>query len=197
MIVGATASTDSTILGTAHRLYDTYRLRRVYYTAYSPIPNAHQDLPAENPELVREHRLYQADWLLRFYEFGIDEVVTRDDGNLDLEVDPKMAWALANREFFPVDINSAPREALLRVPGLGTRSVAKILKARARRRLREADLRELRAPLKRIMPFIVAADTWSAAARKLDAPGLRAEVKPGSQQLMLFEASSSAVSGQV
>ncbi len=197
MIVGATASTDSTILGTANRLYDTYRLRRVYYTAYSPIPNAHQDLPAETPELVREHRLYQADWLLRFYEFGIDEVVTRDDGNLDLEVDPKMAWALANREFFPVDINSAPREALLRVPGLGTRSVAKILGARARRRLREADLRELRAPLKRIMPFIVAADSWSAAARKLDAPGLRTEVKPRSQQLMLFEAASSAASGQV
>ena len=197
MIVGATGSTDSTILGTANRLYDVHQLRRVYYTAYSPIPNAHQDLPAERPELVREHRLYQADWLLRFYEFQVDEVVTREDGNLDLEVDPKMAWALAHRDFFPVDINKASREALLRVPGLGTRSVARILKARRRRRLREADLRELRAPLKRVMPFIVAADSWSAAATKLDAADLRSEVKQGDRQLMLFETAASARTGQV
>ena len=197
MIVGATGSTDSTILGTANRLYDVHRLRRVYYTAYSPIPNAHQDLPSEQPELVREHRLYQADWLLRFYEFQVDEVVTREDGNLDLEVDPKMAWALAHRDFFPVDINKASREALLRVPGLGTRSVARILKARRRRRLREADLRELRAPLKRVMPFIVAADSWSAAATKLDAADLRSEVKQGDRQLMLFETAASARTGQV
>jgi putative DNA modification/repair radical SAM protein len=197
MIVGATGSTDSTILGTANRLYDVHRLRRVYYTAYSPIPNAHQDLPSERPELVREHRLYQADWLLRFYEFQVDEVVTREDGNLDLEVDPKMAWALAHRDFFPVDINKASREALLRVPGLGTRSVARILKARRRRRLREADLRELRAPLKRVMPFIVAADSWSAAATKLDAADLRSEVKQGDRQLMLFETAASARTGQV
>ena len=197
MIVGATGSTDSTILGTANRLYDVHRLRRVYYTAYSPIPNAHQDLPSERPELVREHPLYQADWLLRFYEFQVDEVVTREDGNLDLEVDPKMAWALAHRDFFPVDINKASREALLRVPGLGTRSVARILKARRRRRLREADLRELRAPLKRVMPFIVAADSWSAAATKLDAADLRSEVKQGDRQLMLFETAASARTGQV
>lgn len=197
MIVGATRSTDATILGTANRLYDAHRLRRVYYTAYSPIPKAHQDLPTERPELIREHRLYQADWLLRFYEFKVDEVVTGADGNLDLEVDPKMAWALAHRGFFPVDINRAPREALLRVPGLGTRSVARILKARSRRRLREADLRELRAPLKRIMPFIVAADSWSAASSQLDGEDLRSEVKPRNQQLNLFESSLSARSGQV
>jgi len=197
MIVGATRSTDATILGTANRLYDAHRLRRVYYTAYSPIPKAHQDLPTERPELIREHRLYQADWLLRFYEFKVDEVVTGADGTLVREVDPKMAWALAHRGFFPVDINRAPREALLRVPGLGTRSVARILKARSRRRLREADLRELRAPLKRIMPFIVAADSWSAASSQLDGEDLRSEVKPRNQQLNLFESSLSARSGQV
>lgn len=197
MIVGATGSTDSAILGTANRLYDVHRLRRVYYTAYSPIPNAHQDLPTERPELVREHRLYQADWLLRFYEFQVNEVVTREDGNLDLELDPKMAWALAHRDFFPVDINKAPREALLRVPGLGTRSVARILKARRHRRLREADLRELRAPLKRVMPFIVAAGSWSAAAAKLDATDLRSEVRQADRQLMLFETAASARTGQV
>lgn len=197
MIVGATPSSDAIILNTAHRLYDAHRLKRVYYTAYSPIPNAHQDLPTETPELIREHRLYQADWLLRFYDFSVEEVVTKADGNLDLELDPKMAWALANRAFFPVDINRAPREALLRVPGLGTRSVGKILQARRQRRLREADLRQLRAPIKRVMPFIVAADSWDAAAKTLDAQDLRTRVKPRNEQLMLFEAKTSAVTGQV
>lgn len=197
MIVGATPSSDSVILGTANRLYERHRLRRVYYTAYSPIPRAHQDLPIEAPGLVREHRLYQADWLLRFYDFSIDEVVTRDDGNLDLEVDPKMAWALAHRDFFPVDVNRSPREALLRVPGLGTRSVARILKARQRRRLREVDLRQLRAPIKRVMPFIVAADSWEAASKTLDSEGLQEDVKPKNQQLLLFEAQVSRATGQV
>ena len=197
MIVGATPSSDAIILNTAHRLYDAHRLKRVYYTAYSPIPNAHQDLPTETPELMREHRLYQADWLLRFYDFSVEEVVTKADGNLDLELDPKMAWALANRAFFPVDINRAPREALLRVPGLGTRSVGKILQARRQRRLREVDLRQLRAPIKRVMPFIVAADSWDAAAKTLDAQDLRTRVKPRTEQLMLFEAQTSAVTGQV
>ncbi|QDV06320.1 Radical SAM superfamily protein [Planctomycetes bacterium Poly30] len=207
MIVGATPSSDSSVLSTADRLYRSHGLRRVYYTAYSPIPNAHQDLPLEPrvtdfvggspPALVREHRLYQADWLLRFYGFTIDEVVTRGDGNLELEIDPKMAWALAHREFFPVDVNRAPREALLRVPGLGTRSVEKILKARARRRLREVDLRQLRAPIRRVMPFIVAADTWEVAARSLDGEGLAGDVRKDGQQLLLFEAAASARSGQV
>ncbi len=197
MIVGATPSNDASVLDTANRLYQTHKLRRVYYTAYSPIPNAHQDLPTESPVLVREHRLYQADWLLRFYEFTIDEVVTQDDGNLDLEVDPKMAWALAHREFFPVDVNRAPREALLRVPGLGTRSVGRILKARRRRRLRVADLRQLRAPLKRVMPFLVAADGWETAAKTLDRGDLRKRVTTDDRQLLLFEAQTSAKNGQV
>ncbi|MEM8713536.1 MAG: putative DNA modification/repair radical SAM protein [Planctomycetota bacterium] len=197
MIVGATPTSDRGVLGTARRLYERHRLRRVYYTAYSPIPNAHQDLPTETPALVREHRLYQADWLLRYYEFSLDEITTKDDGNLDLEIDPKLAWALAHREFFPVDVNSAPREALLRVPGFGTRSVQRILKARRGRRLREADLRQLRAPLKRVMPFVVAADSWDEAARKLDAEDLRDTVKPANRQLLLFEAKTSATSGQV
>ena len=197
MIVGATPSSDASILGTANRLYGEHRLRRVYYTAYSPIPNAHQDLPTESPVLVREHRLYQADWLLRFYGFSVDEIVARDDGNLDLEIDPKMAWALAHREFFPVDVNKASREALLRVPGLGARSVGRILKARRRRRLRESDLRQLRAPIKRVLPFVVAADSWGDASTRLDRESLRDEVRPRSRQLLLFEAESSARSGEV
>lgn len=197
MIVGATPSPDRSVLATADRLYGTHGLRRVYYTAYSPIPRAHQDLPTAQPSLVREHRLYQADWLLRFYGFRIDEVVTRDDGNLDLEVDPKMAWALAHRDFFPVDVNTASKEALLRVPGLGTRSVGRILGARRRRRLREADLKQLRAPLKRVLPFIVCADSWDGAARDLDCEDLREKVRTKDRQLLLFEADGSAKSGQV
>ncbi|MEM9800390.1 MAG: putative DNA modification/repair radical SAM protein [Planctomycetota bacterium] len=197
MIVGATPSNDLSILRTAHRLYDRHRLRRVYYSAYSPTTNAHQDLPTEPPELVREHRLYQADWLLRFYGFEVDEVVVRDDGHLDADVDPKLAWALAHREFFPVDVNVAPREALLRVPGLGTRSVGRILAARRRRRLREADLRRLRTSMKRVLPFVVAADSWDTAARELDREGLREGVRTKERQLLLFEAESSARTGEV
>ncbi|MEO1699081.1 MAG: putative DNA modification/repair radical SAM protein [Planctomycetota bacterium] len=197
MIVGATPSSDMTVLGTAKRLYDAHRLRRVYYTAYSPIPKAHQDLPTATPELVREHRLYQADWLLRFYGFELDEVVAKDDGNLDLDVDPKMAWALANRGFFPVDVNRASKEELLRVPGFGTRSVQRIVQSRRRRRLRVEDLKRLRCPLKKVLPFIVAADSHETAARALDAERLEERVKPRSKQLLLFDAATSARTGQV
>ena len=197
MIVGATPAPDRSILSTAHRLYGRHRLRRVYYSAYSPIPNAHQDLPTKLPALVREHRLYQADWLLRFYGFDLDEVVTLDDGNLDLDVDPKTAWALAHRDFFPVDVNTAPREALLRVPGLGERSVKRILQSRRHRRLREADLKRLRAPMKRVLPFVVTADSWDVAAKKLDGDRLRDEVRTRGQQLLLFESRTSAATGQV
>lgn len=196
MIVGATATPDRTVLSTADRLYTRHRLRRVYYTAYSPIPSAHHDLPTKAPPLVREHRLYQADWLLRFYGFGVDELVTDDVGNLDLRVDPKTAWALAHRELFPLDVNAASREELLRVPGLGTRSVAKILAARRHRALRMSDLKRLRAPMKRVAPFVVTADDWSGA-RHVDDPDLSERVVTRDTQLLLFDAASSARAGQL
>src|SRR5690606_19773124 len=123
MIVGATATPDLEILKTAASLYEGPRLRRVYYSAYSPIPHADARLPGKSPSLVREHRLYQADWLLRFYGFTADEIVAEADHNLSLEIDPKTAWALANRHRFPVDVNTAPREELLRIPGVGVRNV--------------------------------------------------------------------------
>ncbi len=195
MIVGATATPDRSVLFTANRLYRTHRLRRVYYTSYSPIQSAHHALPVKAPPLVREHRLYQADWLLRFYGFEVGELVTRADGNLDLDVDPKTAWALAHREFFPVDVNKASREELLRVPGLGTTSVGKILRGRRHRSLSRADLKRLRAPLTRMLPFVITADDWSEA-RDIDAPNLAARIQPGEQQ-MLFEASMSARVGQL
>lgn len=123
--------------------------------------------------------------------------MTHADGNLDLETDPKMAWALANRGFFPVDVNRAPREALLRVPGLGTRSVGRILKSRRLRALRTDDLRRLRCPMKKVLPFVVTADGWTDAARRLDGERLPDEVKPASRQLLLFEAARTARTGEV
>lgn len=154
MIVGADDADDRTIITTSATLYGAYQLRRVYYSAFSPIPAASDRLPPIAPPLVREHRLYQADWLLRFYDFSADEIVTRDDGRLDLDIDPKLAWALAHRERFPVDLNRAPREDLLRVPGLGTRAVKRVLAARRVQRLHVDDLTRLRVPLARVLPFV-------------------------------------------
>src|SRR5699024_7720423 len=122
MVVGATPTTDGVILGTADELYRTQKLRRVYHPAYSPTPHADARLPARRPPLLREHRLYQADWLLRFYGFEAGEIAA-PGANLALDLDPKLAWALAHRGRFPVDVNAAPRELLLRVPGVGVRNV--------------------------------------------------------------------------
>lgn len=119
MIIGATDTPDATILARASSLYAKQKLRRVYYSAFSPIPDASSKLPLIAPPLVREHRLYQADWLVRFYGFKADELTTRAAPNLDLAIDPKLSWALRNRHIFPVDLNKAPRETLLRVPGWG------------------------------------------------------------------------------
>lgn len=159
MIVGATPSTDTAILQTASRLYSKYSLRRVYYSAFSPIPHADSRLPLEAPPLVREHRLYQADWLLRYYDFKVDEVVGGlDEGNLDLRVDPKLSWALRNLHFFPLDVNRASKTELLRVPGFGVRTVEKILKARRFQRIRFLDLFKFRADMEKAKYFVETLD---------------------------------------
>jgi putative DNA modification/repair radical SAM protein len=184
MIVGADGATDSTILQSSTRLYASYGLKRVYYSAFSPIPDASAALPLISPPLVREHRLYQADWLMRFYGFDVGEITAaRPDGNLDLTIDPKLAWALANRHLFPVDINRADRETLLRVPGIGTRTVGRILKARRHRTLRYEDLMRMGANLKNARPFLTALD-WRP--RNLDAADLKARFAPPPEQLSLF-----------
>jgi putative DNA modification/repair radical SAM protein len=154
MVVGASPASDRDILTTATRLYAGQKLRRVYYSAYSPFLGADGDLPAMTPPLIREHRLYQADWLVRFYGFTAGELTSPDAPDLSLEHDPKLAWALRHPAFFPVDVNTAPRADLLRVPGFGTRTVGRIVTLRARRRVREADLRAMRTPMKRAGPFI-------------------------------------------
>ena len=158
MIVGATPADDATILQRASSLYRTQQLRRVYYSAFSPIPDASSKLPLHAPPLVREHRLYQADWLMRFYGFDVAELTTREKPNLPLNVDPKLTWALRNREKFPLDLNKAPREMLLRVPGLGVRNVDRIIRIRRWHSIRLDDLTRLRVPLSKAMPFIIVAD---------------------------------------
>ncbi len=185
MIVGADQSTDATILKQSTQLYGDYKLKRVYYSAFSPIPDATAKLPLIKPPLIREHRLYQADWLLRFYGFDVGEITAaRTDGNLDLEVDPKLAWALQNRHLFPVDVNHASKEMLLRVPGFGTRSVGRILSTRRYRRLRYEDLMRIGASLKKARAFITA-QGWSPRGLT-DAADLRAQFTPPPEQLSLF-----------
>ncbi len=169
MIVGADASDDRTILSASATLYGSYQLKRVYYSAFSPIPDSTAALPLIAAPMMREHRLYQADWLLRFYGFEQHEIVTEPTGMLSLDVDPKMAWALAHRARFPVDLNRAPKEMLLRVPGLGARSVERLLAARRVRRLRMEDLRRLKAPLSKVLPFVELLDH---KPREHDADGL-------------------------
>ncbi len=155
MIVGADAASDHAILETSATLYGSYRLKRVYYSAFSPIPDSASALPLKAPPLVREHRLYQADWLMRFYGFAHDEIVPQKAGGmLSLQHDPKLAWALAHEERFPVDLNRAPREMLLRVPGLGVRAVDRLLLARRVRRVRLDDLARLNVPRRKVLPFI-------------------------------------------
>jgi putative DNA modification/repair radical SAM protein len=158
LIVGADASSDRNILDLSANLYGSYRLSRVYYSAFSPIPSSNAALPLKAPPLAREHRLYQADWLLRFYGFDVKEIVTGPEGMLDLDIDPKTAWALRHRERFPVDLNRAPREMLLRVPGIGARTVSRLLAARRVRALRLDDLAQLRMPIAKILPFVEVAD---------------------------------------
>ena len=162
MIVGATDASDATILKQSASLYAHQKLRRVYYSAFSPIPDASSKLPLIAPPLVREHRLYQADWLMRFYGFKAQELTTEPAPNLDLAVDPKLAWALRNRHLFPVDLNKAPRELLLRVPGLGTKSWRGSCALRRWHRLRLDDLPRLHVSVKKVLPFVITADYNSA-----------------------------------
>ncbi|WXL27683.1 putative DNA modification/repair radical SAM protein [Ectopseudomonas mendocina] len=157
MIVGADGSDDRTILRNAESLYNGYGLRRVYYSAFSPIPDSPNTVPLAAPPLLREHRLYQADFLLRGYGYKAGELVT-EDNHLALDIDPKLAWALANREQFPVDLNRAEPAVMARIPGIGLRSVKRLVELRRERRIRYDDLIHLRCVLDKAKPFIVTSD---------------------------------------
>ena len=183
MIVGADGASDQQILTSADSLYGNYRMRRVYYSAFSPIPDASRALPLIAPPLVREHRLYQADWLMRFYGFDVGEIADgHENGMLPLDIDPKLAWALRNRQRFPLDVASASREELLRVPGFGRKAVDRIIATRRITSIRVADLARLHIPRNKALPFIVLSD-HRPSARLLDTAGLVERFKPKATQL--------------
>jgi putative DNA modification/repair radical SAM protein len=185
LIVGADEADDTTILTGAHQLYNDYRLRRVYYSGFSPIPDASNILPLIRPPLLREHRLYQADWMLRFYGFSVGEIAQgAQSGMLDLAIDPKLAWALARRDQFPVDVNRAPRELLMRIPGIGGRTVSRILSTRRWKTLNYEDLIRMGARMKNAKAFIVTRD-WSPA-KLIDESNLRARFAAPAEQLNLI-----------
>jgi len=185
MIVGADAATDEAVLTKSSTLYGSFGLRRVYYSAFSPIPEASSLLPIKAPPLRRENRLYQADWLLRYYGFSVEEIAAGGaDGMLDLDIDPKLAWALKNQGRFPVDVNTGDRELLLRVPGLGAKAVDKIIRARRHTELGLDDIRRLSPGLKRARPFLITRD--HRPVRLTDRIDLREQLAPPPVQLSLF-----------
>ena len=195
-IVGATSTPDTELLSKSASLYQQYGLRRSYYSAFSPIPHADPVLPLKKIPVVREHRLYQADWLMRFYGFSADELTTAQEPNLPLDKDPKLAWALRNREFFPVDVNKSGKAALLRVPGFGVRNVKRILKVRKYRSLTLPDLAKLKISVKKVQYFVVTAD-HNPATKQIDSISLPERFVPPQQQLSLFEAAQTAITGEL
>ena len=196
LIVGATATPDAETLTQSATLYKKYGLRRVYYSAFSPIPHADPALPLKPIPLIREHRLYQADWLMRFYGFSANELTTDAAGNLALDKDPKLAWALNHRDFFPVDVNAAGKSALLRVPGFGVRNVQRILQIRRYRRLTLSDLSKLKIAMNRARHFIVTAN-HNPAVQLLDSARLPERFAKRPLQLTFFEAANTARTGEL
>ena len=195
MIVGATNETDLKIIKVADHFYQNFNLKRVYYSGYVPVledsrlPSIHSQVPMQ-----RENRLYQADWLMRFYGFEAKEIVEPSNPFLDLEIDPKLAWALRNRERFPVNINTAPKEMILRVPGIGTKSTGKILMARKFQRLTLENLKKMGVAVNRAKYFVSFEGT-NVFNRFIDEQNFRNIIlsgtkskyqNPFSQQLTLF-----------
>ena len=168
MIVGATSETDRDILQMSSSLYGQAQMRRVYYSGYVSVNTYDPRLPIlKQPPLVRENRLYQADWLLRFYHFTVDEIVDDHHAHLDLEIDPKLAWALRHPEYFPVDINKADYEQLLRVPGLGTKSAWLIVNARRSGRLTSYHQKKMGVVMKKAKYFITCGELTSSYSQPI------------------------------
>jgi putative DNA modification/repair radical SAM protein len=194
MIIGASPESDGQILKLTEALYRNMNLRRVYYSSYIPVVQSSK-LPTVGAGLLREHRLYQADWLIRFYGFNVDEICAENE-NLSSEYDPKCAWALRNMQLFPVEINSAPLEMLLRVPGIGAKSAYKIVEARKFSALDYENLAKMRIVLKRAKHFITCkgkfygADGFARVQTALLIDGSH-EV---SEQLSMFSNTPTAVS---
>ena len=176
MIIGATPETDYHILGVSAALYRTVQMKRVFFSAYVPV-NADNRLPETSQvPLDREHRLFQADWLLRFYGFDVNEIIDEAHPFLDLMLDPKANWALNNLDFFPVEVNTASYEELLRVPGIGVRGAKLIMRARKTTPLHEAELKKLGIALKRARYFITCGGRWYGEGIAFEADVLRAQL---------------------
>lgn len=189
MIVGASPESDAHILKLSEFMYNTYKLKRVYYSSYNAVNTDTSLLPATSVPLLREHRLYQADWLLRYYGFTADEI-TEKDGNLSPEYDPKCAWALRHMEFFPVEINRAPLDMLLRVPGIGLRGAYKIMEARKHSALDFEALKKMRIVLKRAMHFITCKGKFFGTDTRSLSGLLSGLDEYKGEQLSLFSSSS-------
>ena len=200
LIVGATPETDMDILNLSSVMYDKALLKRVYYSAYIPV-NDDKNLPilaTSKPPLLREHRLYQADWLLRFYSFKADEILNVDNPNLDEELDPKMVWALNNMQYFPMEINKVSLEELIRIPGIGVRGASKIINARRFKKLSFSDLKQLKISTKKAKYFIVCNGKYQK-----EIPMYRENIKldylkpPKPKELSLFDIDYSAITGEI
>ena len=195
LIVGATPESDRQILQLSSNFYSQQKLKRVYFSGYLPVNDYDKRLPAiQGPPLVRENRLYQSDWLMRFYHFNADEILTHDQPFLDLEIDPKLAYAIRNLQLFPIDINKADYEMILRVPGIGVQSAKMIVDARRFRRLTTYHLKKIGVVLKRAQYFITCNELPSAL-RYWEPERLRTHIisesnskykKAGDTQLSLF-----------
>ena len=201
LIVGATPENDKDILKLSSVLYDKALLKRVYYSAYIPV-NDDKNLPAviTKPPLLREHRLYQADWLLRFYDFTYDEIVNDENPNLDEEVDPKTFWALQNLQYFPMEINTVSKEELLRIPGIGARGVYKIIKARRFKSLDFEDLKKLKISIKRAKYFITCKGKYQKEVSFYKETIKEAIIKPPKKKIIqpsLFDMDYSAITGEL
>lgn len=200
MIVGASPETDGQIIKLTQALYKKYSLKRVYFSSYVPTNYSNTNLPVSPVGLLREHRLYQADWLMRFYGFSAEEIIGENE-NLAEEYDPKCGWALRHPEFFPVEINSAPPEILLRVPGIGFKSAYKIVHARKYCRLDFCDLAKMRVVLKRARNFIICSGKFLGTDKQLLIKNSLTEGFESSfNQLSLFsspEISSSIITGEI
>ncbi len=200
LVVGASDSTDGVILTKAEALYKRFMLRRVYYSAFSPAQFTDPNLAKDPTPPMREHRLYEADWLIRHYGFAAHEIASGlENGNLALDKDPKLAWALKHRGLFPVDVNRASKTLLLRVPGIGVRNVERILKIRRYHRIRIDDLIRLKISMNRARWFITAAD-HNPDVHRLDSKFVLERFRPQRTQLSLFDtglSKASVISGEI
>lgn len=200
MIIGASPESDGQIIRLTQALYNKFRLKRVYYSAYTPVNKVNPLLPVLPAKLLREHRLYQADWLLRFYGFTADELIPLNE-NFSEEFDPKCWWAMKNYHLFPVEINKAPLEMLLRVPGIGAVSAYKITNARRYGSLNFEDLKKMRVSLKRAVHFITCGGKFLGVDRSVEMikGALLSAPYEKTQQLWLFdnEIAQSLITGEL